>query len=267
MKKMIGFGAALLCAAVGYADVEGQNIVGYTTATPESGELTNTGVLFKNCDGTDIDIQQIIPADGGDTEGLWTGDFEIRWFNGGAYAYAKWCSPVKVGGVEQGYAGWGDLVTEEKITKMFAPGQWFLVQPFDLEEPSVTVAGALVSADTAKPLYVLEGLNSGDLNFVGNPFPVTCDIQSILPMDDGDVDSLWTGDFEMRWFNGGAYAYAKWCAPVKVDGVEQGYAGWGDLVTEEKTTKIFAIGEGFLVQPYDIETPQLAFPNPLYSAK
>ena len=129
-----------------FADVTSANVVGYTTATPASGELTNTGVLFKNCDGTDIDIQQIIPAEYGVTEDVWTGDMEMRWFNGGAYAYAKWCKPVKVDGVEQDYSAWGDENTDEKITKVFNIGEGFLVQPYDLATPQLAVPNPLYNA-------------------------------------------------------------------------------------------------------------------------
>ena len=274
MKKLMIAGAAALCAAVGFSDVEGSGIVGYTNPDLEFDTLQNTGVTFMNTDSTDIDIQQIIPSNDGVTTGL-DGKFTIRWFDGGKYSYAVWYDELwdpADPDTSLEIPGWGsnddDMVL---ITKSFAPGQWFLIQPASaVAKPKLQVAGALVSSDVSKPVYKMD-LQFDTLQAVGNPFPVTCDLQAIQPSNDGVTTGL-DGKFTVRWFDGGKYSYAVYYDelwdPADPD-TSLEIPGWGsnddDMVL---ITKEFKVGEGFLIQPASaVATPQLAFPNPLYSAK
>ena len=263
-----------LCAAVGFSDVTSANIVGYTNPDLEFDTLQNTGVVFMNTDSTDIDIQQIIPSNDGVTTGL-DGSFTIRWFDGGKYSYAKWYDEVydpEDWEKSLEIPGWGTDDDESvQIRKTFAPGQWFLVQPMSsVAKPKLQVAGALVSTDASKPVYKMD-LQFDTLQAVGNPFPVTCDLQAIQPSNDGVTTGL-DGSFTVRWFDGGRYSYAKWYDEVyDPDDWEKSLEipGWGTDDDESvMIIKEFKVGEGFLIQPMSsVAKPQIAFPNPLYSAK
>jgi len=265
MKKLMFTAAAALCATVGLA-IESANTVGYTAPTL-SKSLQNTGVCFMTPDGQDIDIQAIKPSS--NNKEATDGSFTMRWFNAGKYDYAVWCAPLyadEEGETELDYNGWGDRDYLMPITKTFSPGQWFLVQPNSATvNPTLTVAGAIVTSDTTTPTYSVALQKA--LQATGNPFPTTCDIQSIVPIsNDKEAND---GTFQIRWFNGGKYDYAVWCAPLYADEegeTELDYNGWGDRDYLMPITKTFGVGEGFLVQPNSATVnPKLAFPNPLYS--
>lgn len=53
------FGAAALCAAVSFADVESANVVGYQTVEIPKQALTMIGVPFADVDGQDISVQDL----------------------------------------------------------------------------------------------------------------------------------------------------------------------------------------------------------------
>ena len=263
MKKLMF--AAAVAAAGGLMAIESANVVGYTQPSLTKGTLQNNGVCFMNTTGTDIDIQQIKALSDGAEAG--DGEFKMRWFNAGHYDYATWSVPLYDPAdpeEELDYNGWGDLDEMCPITKTFPAGGWFLVQP-TANNPSLQVAGALVTADSTRPTYSVS-LTKGALQMCGNPFPTTCDIQSIVARA-GDAEAG-DGEFKMRWFNAGHYDYATWSVPLydpEDPEEELDYNGWGDLDEMCPITKTFGVGEGFLVQP-TANTPSLVFPNPLYSA-
>ena len=241
------------------------SVVGYTQPTLTKGTLQNNGVCFMNTTGTDIDIQQIKALSGNNEAS--DGTFRMRWFNAGRYDYAVWSVPLYDPAdpeEELDYNGWGDLDEMCPITKTFPAGGWFLVTP-TANNPSLQVAGALVTADSTRPTYATS-LNKGSLQMCGNPFPTTCDIQAIVARS-GDAEAS-DGTFRMRWFNAGRYDYAVWSVPLydPADPEEElDYNGWGDLDEMCPITKTFGVGEGFLVTP-TANNPSLVFPNPLYSA-
>lgn len=218
-----------------------------------------------NVDGTDIDLQTIVPKNG--TADAGDGSFTMRWFNAGKYDYAVWSVPLydpEDPETELDYNGWGDRDEQCPVTKTFAPGQWFLIQS-TATTPTLTVAGQVVSADTTKAQYSMS-LVKGTLQSAGNPFPTTCDIQSIVPQANGAAAG--DGSFTMRWFNSGKYDYAVWSVPLydpEDPEKELDYNGWGDRDEQCPVAKTFDVGEGFLIQT-TATNPTLLFPNAMYSA-
>ena len=265
MKKLM-IATAALCAAVGASALESANIVGYTNPSLVKGTLQNSGVCFMNAGGGDIDIQDIKPFSGAVEAN--DGAFKLRWFNAGHYDYATWSVPLydpEDPEQELDYNGWGDLDEQCPVVKTFPAGGWFLAQPL-CDNPSLQVAGELVTANTTVPTYSTP-LVKGTLQMCGNPFPVTCDIQSIVARAGNNVAN--DGAFKMRWFNSGHYDYATWSVPLydpEDPEEELDYNGWGDLDEQCPITKTFAAGEGFLVQPL-VDNASLAFPNPLYTVE
>ena len=245
------------------ADAISSDIVGYT-ADSVGATLQNHGVCFMNTDGTDVDLQTIVPKNG--TADAVDGSFRMRWFNDGHYDYAVWSVPLynpEDPEEELDYNGWGDVDEMCPVTKTFAPGQWFLIQS-TAASPNLTVSGKLVSSDTTKPQYSVS-LVSGALQATGNPFPTSCDIQSIIPQSNG-ADAA-DGQFRMRWFNDGHYDYAVWSVPLynpEDPEEELDYNGWGDVDEMCPITKTFNPGEGFLIQTTATKGT-LLFPNALYT--
>ena len=265
MKKLM-FAAAVAAGFVALGDgIQSQNTVGYTAPTLTRDTLQNTGVCFMNIGGTDIDIQSIKALNG--TDEAADGSFTMRWFNAGKYDYAVWSVPLYDPAdpeTELDYNGWGDLDEMCPITKTFAAGQWFLIQS-TAASPTVQVSGELVTSDTTRPQYAVSVVKD-TLVSTGNPFPVACDIQSIVPQANGAAAA--DGSFTMRWFNAGKYDYAVWSVPLYDPAdpeTELDYNGWGDLEEMCPITKTFGVGEGFLIQT-TATNPTLLFPNPLYVA-
>jgi len=261
MKKlMTAFAACALAGAV-YAQIESQNIVGYTTVIPTAGKQIMTGAMFNQVGGAALDLQDIrmenVAATGGTV--IWWWDKDTR-----TYTYAYWLPLYASDGVTPlGYDGWGDPESWEPMAKTFAPGEGFWIQPDGSSvDPKVVTAGELaVSSGEAE--FVAVNLFAGKQVQVCNPLPVQVALADVgmsgVNPTGGTV--LWWWDMDTR-----TYTYAYWLPMYDEDGVTPlGYDGWGDPESWVPIVKQFAFGEGFWIQPDGSSVdPKALFANPFY---
>ena len=118
-------------AAVGFADgLTSDNVVGYTTVSPEAGWKNMSGVAFCNVSGTDLDIQDIrcfngTSADPGDS------NFKMWWYNQTQhkYVYAVYSNDAyaddgKDDGAGTEYTDQYYWVTDDEDVFIYAPAGW-----------------------------------------------------------------------------------------------------------------------------------------------
>ena len=166
--------------------------------------------------------------------------------------------------------GDGDYVA---MSKTFVAGEWMLVQP-NLDGASViTASGALATMGRTAAANSVTIVKDGRLTAAGNPLPVATDIQEITATVNDAVAG--DGGFLLTWYDRttGGYKSAGWCEgtyPTAEDmDADENWSdtpAWGDG-DYVKSTKAFAVGEGFLVQPNLDGTSKLLFPNPFYEAE
>jgi hypothetical protein len=239
------------------AQVESVNIVGYATVEPTAGKQIMTGAMFNQVGGAALDLQDIrmenVSADAGTI--LWWWDKDTR-----TYTYAYWVELYN-GDTPTGENGWGDPESWEPMSKTFAPGECFWIQPYaGSVNPKVVTAGELVVSDgTAE--FVAVNLFAGKQVQVCNPLPVQISLADIgmsgVDPDAGSV--LWWWDKDTR-----TYTYVYWVELYNGD-TPTGQNGWGDPESWEPIVKQFAFGEGFWIQPYAGSTnPKALFKNPFY---
>ena len=230
----------------------GSYVVGYFTSNMVAQTTTMTGVPFCNVSGEDLDIQAIRVFNAGALAG--DGEYQMKWYDNGRYITADWWDPLNTD-----VPGWGDG-DYDPIDKTFAAGEWFLLAPdSSIVNPSVQVAGALVSTDTKSPTYTIT-LTAETTTSTGNPFPTDCDINSIVAMNGNAVAG--DGEYQMKWYDNGRYITVDWWDPLNND-----LAGWGDE-NYDPVEKTFLPGQGFLVAPdTSISNPSLKVPNPLFIAE
>ena len=262
MKKLMIVGAAALCAAVGFADVESANVVGYESRDLTAGAKVISGANFVTVGNDEMPLQSIKMNEDCDDSGA-----EIWWWNGSTYgAHAYWVTELygdEDGEIELGYAGWGDFDYWMPINKTFAPGESFWIKANGLDA-TVTFAGEVAACDAATEYYGID-LSAGNKVLMTNPFPVgSFTLQSIKMNEDCDDSGA-----EIWWWNGSTYdAHAYWVTELYGDEdgeVELGYAGWGDFDYWMPITKTFRAGEGFWVKANGLDAT-IKFQNPFYKA-
>ncbi|MCR5414957.1 MAG: hypothetical protein K6F50_09580, partial [Kiritimatiellae bacterium] len=174
MKKLM-FSAVALCAAVGFADITSQNVVGYNTTSLTTGKskLSMIGGSFCAVNGNGFQMN---------------GDMTISNITGGSGAsdadtLLMW-DPTKFGGAggyttfyyyDDGFEkGWchpatGDYVEKADTYKNgFPAGSAFWFKPIDGATKEITFSGAVEDAD-----YVEPALSEGKkLSMIANAYPV-----------------------------------------------------------------------------------------------
>lgn len=235
---------------------------------------------FVQTSGGNINITEITPTVDGAVPG--DGGFLLTWYDRttGGYKRAGWCEGTYPTAADMDadknwsdVAAWGDGDYVAITDKNFVPGEWMLVQPNLDGESVITAAGALATTDKTAAANAVAIVNDGRLTAAGNPLPVATDIQEIT----GTVDGAIAGDggFLLTWYDRttGGYKRAGWCegtypsaADMEADENWSDTPAWGDG-DYVKTTKSFAVGEGFLVQPNLDGVSRLLFPNPFYEGE
>ncbi len=277
MKKLM-IATAALCAAVGANALESANTVGYTDTTiTKDGRLTVSGVPFVQTAGGNLSLSDIVPTVDGAVPG--DGAFLLTWYDRttGGYKSAGWCEGTYPTAQDaEDDTNWsdtpawgdGDYVV---LSKVFAAGEWALVQPNLDGTSKLQVAGALATTDATAPANAVTIVKDGRLTAVGNPLPCSVEIQEIT----GTVNDAVAGDgaFLLTWYDRttGGYKSAGWCEgtyPTAQDAEDDtnwdDTPAWGDGDYVE-ISKTFAVGEGALVQPNLDGTSKLLFPNPFYT--
>ena len=184
---------AALCAAVGFADIESANVVGYYTYDLEAGYNFVTPV-FENVGGGAMSIQdvKVLGSDGWATEaifgldadGLLTGeDFTWQCPDASGLDYFAW---IDAEGAEADYT--------------FAPGAGFYLYA-DSDELKLQTCGQVTVGAFTRTLVA-------GYNFTGNFSPVDLDLQDLkIEGSDGwateaifglDADGLLTGE-DFTW--------------------------------------------------------------------
>ena len=190
MKKIM-FGLAAAIAMVAAADIESQNVVGYTTGT--SGADNNfVTIPFAQVSYNTSDIQQIKISDGGagtigwgtETFSIWEGVPTL--VEGSEFLYLD--PSMDMSGTATDYY-WGDGAGK-KAEFSIAPGQAVVINcAADL---TVQTAGDV-------PAAAVEFTSIQDNNFTGNPFPTTIDIQAIKISDGGAGSIGWGTETFAIW--------------------------------------------------------------------
>ena len=125
MKKLSTAFAACLLAGFVCAQVESQNIVGYTTQDTPNNKNMIVGVSFVDVGQTDLDIQSIKMSD----DVAASGGVRIWWWvDGVGYSEAYWVDLYDALGAPLGYKGWGDAMNWVAVpAKTFAAGDGFWI--------------------------------------------------------------------------------------------------------------------------------------------
>jgi len=257
MKKLMTAFAVCVFAGLGSAQIESQNIVGYTTVIPTAGKQIITGAMFNQVGGAALDLQDIrmenVAANG--TTAIWWWDKDAA-----TYTYAYWVE-LYDGDDPLGVDGWGDAELWEPMSKTFGPGECFWVQPVaGSVDPKVVTAGELAVSDGAAE-FIAVNLFAGKQVQVCNPLPV-----QVALADVGMSGVAANGTTALWWWDKDAatYTYAYWVELYDGDD-PLGVDGWGDPELWEPIVKQFAFGEGFWIQPVAGSVdPKALFANPFY---
>ncbi len=269
MKKLM-FSAVALCAAVGFADITSQNVVGYNTSslTTGAGKLSMIGGSFASVSGSGFQMN---------------GDMTITNLKGGTGAgdadtLLMW-DPTKASGAG-GYtifyyyddgteAGWCDPATDDYVEKSyttgFPAGSAFWFKPIDGATKALTFSGAVEDAD-----YVEPALSEGKkLSMIANAYPVALQLNSETSVaftglaggtGAGDADTLLMWDPTKASGAGGYtifYYYddgteTGWCDPATDDYVEN----------SEAYASGFPVGTAFWFKPLNANGRTIQFKKP-----
>jgi hypothetical protein len=256
MKKMMTAFAVCMIAGLVSAQVESQNIVGYTTKDTPNNKNMIVGVSFVDVGQADFDIQSLkmsddVAADGGVR--IWW------WVDGVGYSEAYWVELYDAEGEPLGYNGWGDAMNWEAVpAKTFAAGDGFWIK--SNTGGKMVTSGELVTTSGAAEYLGIDTPNNENMH-VTSPLPIgDFDIQSVKMSDgvaaDGGVRIWW-------WVDGVGYSEAYWVELYDAEGEPLGYNGWGDAMNWEAVpAKTFEGGDGFWIKSNT--GGQVQFPNPFY---
>lgn len=151
MKKLMIAASAALCAAVGFADIQSSNVVGYNAITIDK-KNTIMSVQFQNVSGNSLTIQEAFPAQEGMTQGPSANaadQIQVQNDKGGYDTYflsnGKNARGQAIAGLEPGT--WVLMTAATKpATVTFAPGQAFWYIAMDASAPyTVNVAGQVLA--------------------------------------------------------------------------------------------------------------------------
>ncbi len=174
MKKLM-FSAVALCAAVGFADITSQNVVGYNTTslTTGAGKYSMIGGSFASVSGNgfrmngDMTIENIKGGGGaGDADTLLMWD-PTKFGGAGGYttfyyyddgSEKGWCDPATDDWVEN----------SEAYANGFPAGSAFWFNAIDNSEKAITFSGAVEDANYVEPA-IAEGQK---YSMIANAYPV-----------------------------------------------------------------------------------------------
>ncbi len=240
MKKLM-IAAAALTAGFAMADVVSSDIVGYAQSSLKYGASMTTP-QFINVSGSEgMPLQSIIPQGDDLVDNVYLKTLDA--YGRTVVSYA-WCDYAGDSGEEIGWVN-DDLEIVEGVT--FTAGQGLWIQASSSEQ-GLQTAGKVGSDD------VRVTLRYGAIG-TGNPFPVSIDLQDILPEGDDLVDNVYLKTLDNYGRTETSYA---WCDYAGDSGEEVGWVN-DDLEIVEGVS--FAPGQGLWIQASS-SNQYLRFPAP-----
>ena len=254
--------AAALCAAVCSADVESQNIVGYSTTTVDAAKQVALTVQFEDVSTAgQIAVKDVVKSSNptaGSSFG--TADQIWRWSNGAWQQYFL-CKPnpraeiTADGWATKESAGKGDVTTDT-----IPAGETFFYLNKGKVTATITLAGG-VKAFAATPTYEVEAAKQV---FIGYPWPQKLAIAGFDKYCSNPTagSSFGTADQIWRW-GSGAWDQYFLCKPnpraeITADGwATKDSAGKGGVTDAE-----INVGEGFFFLNKGKVKQTITFTNP-----
>ena len=198
--------------------------VGYNSLDMQATVQKIYTVGFEKVQGGAVDINAIIPHDGGE---IADGGVTIWWWNpnkneagniiGNEYAVWSeyWYDPLDPNADEDGlcYAEdlteyrWvlddtkidpltGELFQPAPWVKSFIPGDGFFCKP-NVDNPELTMSGAVLNPGDAEAYYNIK-VGSTQQIVLANPFPTALDLQTLIPFDGEEIAD---GNVSVWWWN------------------------------------------------------------------
>ena len=188
------FGAAALCAAVSFADVESANVVGYQTLPIKQSEIKMFSVQFDKVDGNPIPVKDLVSCTDFKGSSGFNNSADQIW----TYKNGEWTKYMYYAKTTTKEWRLSDAKTKVPDTATLTSGDAFFFQRSkDGSDTTLTLAGGVAPLTVVKPVPVAQSA----IVMLANPWPTSLQLNQFDKLYDNvkgssgfnnSADQIWT---------------------------------------------------------------------------